>query len=64
MAARARRQRGWLRRLFGWALKLVLIFLLVSVLWVLVYRFVPVTGEEIPLTAAGWLTLFTFPKTS
>ncbi len=33
--------KGPLRRIVGWAVKLVLLFLVVSVLWVLLYRFVP-----------------------
>ena len=36
-----RRQRSWPRRIIGWIVKLVLIFLIGSVLWVLAYRFVP-----------------------
>jgi len=36
----ARRRRSWPRRIFGWIVKAVLIFLLGSVLWVLAYRFV------------------------
>ena len=33
--------KGPFRRIIGWAVKLVLLFLVVSVLWVLLYRFVP-----------------------
>jgi monofunctional biosynthetic peptidoglycan transglycosylase len=36
-----RRARSWPRRIFGWIFKLVLIFLIGSLLWVLAYRFVP-----------------------
>jgi monofunctional biosynthetic peptidoglycan transglycosylase len=46
-----RRARGsFLGRLLGWIVKLVLIFLIGSVLWVLVYRFV---NPPITLTMAG-----------
>ncbi len=42
-------------RLFGWLFKLVLLFLLVSVLWVLAYRFVnpPITFTQIGDLVAG-----------
>ncbi|TMJ12798.1 MAG: monofunctional biosynthetic peptidoglycan transglycosylase [Alphaproteobacteria bacterium] len=42
---KARTRRGWFVRIFLWTLGAVLLFLLVSVLWVLLYRFVnpPVT---------------------
>ena len=42
---RTRPRRSFLRRLFGWAVKAVLLFLVLSVLWVLAYRFVnpPIT---------------------
>ena len=45
MGPARRRRGGWVRRLFGWAMKFVLAFLVVSVLWVLLYRFVnpPIT---------------------
>ena len=36
-----RRARSWPRRIIGWIVKLILIFLIGSVLWVLAYRFVP-----------------------
>ena len=36
-----RRAVSWPRRILGWIVKLVLIFLVGSVLWVLLYRFVP-----------------------
>nr|MDQ4087881.1 monofunctional biosynthetic peptidoglycan transglycosylase [Pseudomonadota bacterium] len=43
--SRARPRRSFLRRLVGWMVKAVLIFLVGSVLWVLLYRFVnpPIT---------------------
>jgi monofunctional biosynthetic peptidoglycan transglycosylase len=49
MARRSRRKRSFLRRLIGWAVKLVLLFLIVSALWVLLYRFVnpPTTFTQI-----------------
>ena len=49
------RKRSFLRRLIGWIVKLVLIFLIGSVLWVLAYRFVnpPVTFTQIGDWAAG-----------
>jgi monofunctional biosynthetic peptidoglycan transglycosylase len=34
------RQRGWAGRILGWIAKLVLAFLVLSVLWVLAYRFI------------------------
>ncbi|MEP9400871.1 monofunctional biosynthetic peptidoglycan transglycosylase [Sphingomonas sp. VNH70] len=34
-------QRGWLRRILVWAIRLVLGFVLLSVLWVAILRFVP-----------------------
>ena len=45
MATRTRRRRGWFGRVAGWIVKMVLIFLVGSLLWVLAYRFVnpPVT---------------------
>jgi monofunctional glycosyltransferase len=47
MASRPRR--SFLRRLFGWLVRLVLIFLIGSVLWVLLYRFVnpPLTFTQL-----------------
>jgi len=36
-----RRPRSWPRRIFGWIVKLVVAFFLISVLWVGLYRFVP-----------------------
>jgi monofunctional glycosyltransferase len=36
-----RRPRSWPRRIIGWIVKVVLAFFLISILWVLAYRFVP-----------------------
>jgi monofunctional biosynthetic peptidoglycan transglycosylase len=36
-----RKKRGWGSRILGWILKAILLFIVVSVLWVLLYRFVP-----------------------
>ena len=36
-----RRPRSWPRRIAGWVVKLVVAFFVISVLWVVVYRFVP-----------------------
>src|SRR5829696_5306180 len=36
-----RRQRGLPARIAGWAVRIVFGFILISVLWVLLYRFVP-----------------------
>src|SRR6476660_2534894 len=38
---RRRDTRSWPRRIFGWIVKLVVAFFLISVLWVGLYRFVP-----------------------
>src|SRR5258705_9837745 len=38
---RRRRARSWPRRIFGWIVKLVVAFFVISILWVLAYRFVP-----------------------
>lgn len=38
---RRRRRKSWPRRIFGWIVMAVLIFLVGSVLWVLAYRFIP-----------------------
>ena len=38
---RRRRTRSWPRRIAGWVVKFVLGFLIISLLWVLAYRFVP-----------------------
>ena len=50
-----RRARSWPRRVMGWIVKLVLIFLLGSVLWVLAYRFVnpPITFTMLSDVLAG-----------
>ena len=52
---RRRRHRSWPRRIFGWIVKLVLIFLLGSVLWVFAYRFInpPVTATMLGDVLAG-----------
>jgi len=38
---RRRDTRSWPRRIIGWIVKLVVAFFLISILWVLAYRFVP-----------------------
>jgi monofunctional biosynthetic peptidoglycan transglycosylase len=50
-----RRQRSWPRRIFGWIVKAVLIFLAGSILWVLAYRFInpPITATMIGDILAG-----------
>lgn len=50
-----RRSRPFLSRLIGWIVKLILAFVLISVLWVLVYRFInpPVTITMIGDLVAG-----------
>jgi len=55
MARRNTGKRGWLGRIFGWAVKAVLIFVLVSLSWVLLYRFVnpPVTFTQLGDLVAG-----------
>jgi monofunctional biosynthetic peptidoglycan transglycosylase len=52
---RRRRQRSFIGRLLGWVVKLVLAFLIVSVLWVLAYRFInpPITFTMIGDLVAG-----------
>ena len=52
---RRRRVRSWPRRIFGWIAKLVVAFLLISVLWVLAYRFInpPITFTMIGDIFAG-----------
>ena len=52
---RRRRQRSFIGRLLGWIVKLVLAFLIVSVLWVLAYRFInpPITFTMIGDLVAG-----------
>lgn len=65
MARAGTKKRGWAGRIFGWIWKSVLAFLLVSVLWVLAYRFVgpPVTFTQIGDLIAGngvtrdWMTI-------
>jgi monofunctional biosynthetic peptidoglycan transglycosylase len=60
-----RRPRSWPRRILGWIVKLVLIFLVGSVLWVLAYRFVnpPITATMLGDIIAGrgatrdWMSL-------
>ena len=47
---RRRRKRSWPRRIFGWIVKLVVAFFAITILWVLVYRFVP---PPITLTMLG-----------
>jgi monofunctional biosynthetic peptidoglycan transglycosylase len=55
MARAGTKKRGWAGRIFGWIWKSVLAFLLVSVLWVLAYRFVgpPITFTQIGDLIAG-----------
>jgi monofunctional biosynthetic peptidoglycan transglycosylase len=50
-----RRERSFLRRLIGWIIKLILAFLIISILWVLAYRFVnpPITFTMIGDIVAG-----------
>ena len=52
---RRARQRSWPARIIGWLFKLILAFLLISVLWVLAYRFInpPVTATMIGDVIAG-----------
>ena len=38
---RRRDTRSWPRRIFGWIVKLVVAFFLISILWVAAYRFIP-----------------------
>ena len=47
--------RGWIGRILGWIVKAVFLFLLVSVLWVLLYRFVnpPITVTMIGDMVSG-----------
>ena len=49
------RRRSWPRRIFGWLVKAILIFLVGSVLWVLLYRFVnpPITFTQLGDLFAG-----------
>ena len=50
-----RRSRSLVRRIFGWIIKLVVAFLLISILWVLAYRFInpPLTFTMIGDLLAG-----------
>ena len=50
-----RRPRSWPRRILGWIAKLVLAFLLFSILWVLAYRFInpPITATMLGDIVAG-----------
>ncbi len=52
---RRRRPRSWPRRIFGWIVKLVVAFLLISLLWVFAYRFInpPITFTMIGDLIAG-----------
>src|SRR5688500_12073693 len=52
---RSRARRSWPRRFLGWIVKAVLIFLVGSLLWVLLYRFVdpPVTFTQLGDRLAG-----------
>jgi monofunctional biosynthetic peptidoglycan transglycosylase len=47
---RRRDGRSWPRRIFGWVFKLIVAFFLVSILWVLAYRFI---NPPITLTMLG-----------
>jgi monofunctional glycosyltransferase len=50
-----RNPRSWPRRIFGWIVKLVVAFFLISILWVLAYRFVnpPITVTMLGDVIAG-----------
>ncbi len=50
-----KRHRSWPRRIFGWIVRLVLIFVIGSLLWVLAYRFInpPVTATMVGDVLAG-----------
>jgi monofunctional biosynthetic peptidoglycan transglycosylase len=50
-----KRPRSWPRRIFGWIVKLVLAFLIISVAWVLAYRFInpPTTATMLGDVFAG-----------
>ena len=56
MAARAGRRRGGVRRIVGWIVKAILIFLVGSFLWVLLYRFVnpPITSPIMVKVTGGF----------
>jgi monofunctional biosynthetic peptidoglycan transglycosylase len=50
-----RRPRSWPRRIFGWIVKLVVAFFLISILWVVAYRFInpPITATMVADLVAG-----------
>src|SRR5438046_7595164 len=50
-----RRAVSWPRRIVGWIVKLILLFLLISILWVLAYRFInpPITFTMLGDVVAG-----------
>src|SRR5947208_11809183 len=50
-----KRPRSWLRRIIGWVVRLAIAFVLVSILWVLAYRFVnpPITATMLGDILAG-----------
>jgi monofunctional glycosyltransferase len=50
-----RRPRSWPRRIFGWIVKLLVAFFLISILWVLAYRFInpPITVTMLGDIVAG-----------
>jgi monofunctional biosynthetic peptidoglycan transglycosylase len=52
---RRRDTRSWPRRIFGWIVKLVVAFFIISTLWVLLYRFInpPITPNMIGDILAG-----------
>jgi monofunctional glycosyltransferase len=52
---RRRRKRGLFGRILGWIVQLILVFILLSVLWVLAYRFInpPITPNMIGDIVAG-----------
>lgn len=52
---RRKRQVSWVRQIFGWFVKLLIALLLISVLWVLAYRFVnpPITFTMLGDMLAG-----------
>jgi monofunctional biosynthetic peptidoglycan transglycosylase len=52
---RRRDGRSWPRRIFGWIVKLVVAFFLISILWVLAYRFInpPITPNMVGDLLAG-----------
>jgi monofunctional biosynthetic peptidoglycan transglycosylase len=52
---RRRKTRSWPRRIFGWIVRLIVAFFLISILWVLAYRFInpPITPNMIGDLLAG-----------